>query len=244
MFVRYKTLGIILIEEDRKEADKLFTVFTKDFGKLRILGKGIRKIKSKLRAGTQPFYLSEIEFIQGKTYKTLTDAVRIENFKNLRKDSNKLKFAYKIAENINVLVKGKERDEELWELVMTIFRRLDKCSSSDLSCFFIYYYFLWNFLSCLGYKPELDCCAFCQKRLSPENLYFNSEQGGIICNNCFKELKIGKKISSEFVKIIKLLLAGDLKILSSLKIDSKDKKDLEKVSEIYLSYFISILSLY
>ena len=243
MFARYKTLGIILVDEDRKEADKLFTVFTKDFGKLKILGKGIRKIKSKLRAGTQPFYLSEIEFIQGKAYKTLTDAAMVKNFENLRKDLTKLKFACKIAENINALVRDIEVDEELWKLVVATFRNLDKCSNSDSSCFFTYYYFLWNFLSRLGYKPELDYCTFCQKKLSPENLYFNSEQGGIICNSCFKELKIGKKISLELVKIIRFLLREDWKILYRLKINLKDKKELEKVSEIYLSYLISILSL-
>lgn len=243
MFVRYKTTGIILIEQDIKDSDKVFTIFTKDFGKLKILGKSIRKIKSKLRAGTQPFYLSEIEFIQGKTYKTLTDAVMIKNFKSLREDSDKLQFAYRIADNINVLVKEKEKDGKLWDLVMDAFKNLDKCSNSESSCFFIYYYFLWNFLSCLGYKPELDSCAFCQKELFPDKLYFNSEQGGIICNNCFRELKVGKKVSAELIKIIRFLLKEDLETLPRLKINLKDEKDLEKVSEIYLSYLISILSL-
>ena len=75
MFLNYRTKGFIFKKEDRGEADQLFTIYTKDFGKLEILGKAIRKISSKLRSGAETFYLSEIEFIQGKTYKTLTDAI-------------------------------------------------------------------------------------------------------------------------------------------------------------------------
>ena len=89
MFFKYRTQGFILKKEDRGETDQLFTIFTRDFGKLEVLGKAIRKISSKLRSGMEIFYLSEIEFIQGKTYKTLTDIFLIKKFQNLRKNWRK-----------------------------------------------------------------------------------------------------------------------------------------------------------
>jgi DNA repair protein RecO (recombination protein O) len=106
MFLHYRTLGIFLKKEDWAEADQLFTVYTKDFGKLEILGKAIRKISSKLRSGAEIFYLSEIEFIQGKTHKTLTDAILIEKFENLKNNLNKLKVAYEISQVLDNLVSG------------------------------------------------------------------------------------------------------------------------------------------
>ncbi|KPJ55867.1 hypothetical protein AMJ49_06190, partial [Parcubacteria bacterium DG_74_2] len=63
---------------DQGEWDRIFIIYTRDFGKLKVLARAERKIKSKLRAGLELFYLSEIEFIQGKNYKTLTNAVLIE----------------------------------------------------------------------------------------------------------------------------------------------------------------------
>jgi len=39
MFTHYRTQGIFLKKEDRGEADQLFTIYTKDYGKLEILGK-------------------------------------------------------------------------------------------------------------------------------------------------------------------------------------------------------------
>jgi len=238
MFVHYRTLGIILKKEDQGEADQIFTIFTKNFGKLKILGKAIRKIKSKLRAGIQPFYLSEIEFIQGKTHKTLTDTILIEKFQNIRKDLDKLEIASKIAEVLDSLVKGEEADEEIWKLVLETFKELDKHSSSSLPYFLIYHYFLWNFLSILGYMPELKNCPLCQKKLIPTNIYFSPEQGGVVCGDCLK--KKGEKINPEIIKILRILIKRDWSILSKLKIKPEYEKDLEKVSEDYLSYFSNV----
>lgn len=39
MFVHYRTQGIFLKKQDRGQADELFIIYTKDFGKLEILGK-------------------------------------------------------------------------------------------------------------------------------------------------------------------------------------------------------------
>jgi len=243
MFVHHRTLGIILKKEDRGEANQVFTILTKDFGKLRILGKAIRKIKSKLRAGTQKFYLSEVEFIQGKTYKTLTDAIPIEKFQNIKKDLDRLKVAYEIAEILDNLIKGEELDKDIWELILETFRKLNDCFLSPASFFLIYHYFLWNFFSILGCEPELKNCALCQKKLVPDDLFFNSEQGGIICSNCFKETKVGKKINPEIIKILRVLLKKDWKILFKLKLGSNQRKDLKMISEDYLSYLSSILGL-
>jgi len=219
MFTHYRTQGFILKKVDNGEADRLFTVYTKDFGKLELLARAVRKIKSKLRAGLELFYLSEIEFIQGKTHKTLTDAILINNFKNLRKDLTRLTIAYKISEVFDRLVRGQESDKKLWQLLNETFTKLNdyqssiteasaevekkessstteasaevekKESSSPVNCQLLYHYFLWNLLSLLGYQPGLYRCSLCQKRLVPEKLYFSAKEGGIICSQCQKKTK-------------------------------------------------------
>jgi len=233
MFLHYRTQGLFLKKEDREEADQLFTIYTKDFGKLEVLGRAIRKITSKLRAGTEIFYLSEIEFIQGKTYKTLTDAISIEKFENLRKSLVRLKIAYKISEVFDNLVRGQEADEKIWRLLLEVIKILNKPEISNWKLRIVYYYFFWNLFSLLGYKPELYFCLSCQKRLRPEKLYFNSWAGGIICQNCFKEIKSGIETKPEIVKILREILKQDWKILSRLKVEKFHFDFLRKISENY-----------
>jgi DNA repair protein RecO (recombination protein O) len=241
MFIHYRTLGFVLKKEDRGEQDQLFTIFTKDFGKLRILGKAIRKIKSKLRASIQPFYLTEIEFIQGKSYKTLTDAIRIERFKKIEKDLDKLKIANEIAEISDRLIKGEEPDKKIGNLILETFKRLNSCALRLNSI--VFYYFLWNFFSVLGYCPEIEKCVFCQKKLLPKNLYFDSEQGGVICEKCFKKIKKRKKISPETIKILRIFLKKKWKVLSRLRIKEENEEELKELSEKYLFYLLDALDI-
>jgi len=236
MFIHYRSQGIVLKKENQGEAEQLFTIYTKDFGKLEILGKAIRKISSKLRAGIDIFYLSEIEFIQGKTYKTLTDAILIENFKNIRKDLKKLNIASKISEVLDNLVKGQEPDQKIWQLLKETFRELDKLEIGNWKLKIIYYYFFWKLFSILGYQPELYNCPVCQEKLSPEKLYFNLKEGGIICQNCFKKLKSGKELTPEIVKILRIILEKNWSILSKLKIEKSYLKLLDIISEESYSY--------
>jgi DNA repair protein RecO (recombination protein O) len=251
MFTHYRTQGFILKKVDRGEADRLFTVYTKDFGKLELLARAVRKIKSKLRAGLELFYLSEIEFIQGKTHKTLTDAILINNFKNLRKDLTRLTIAYKISEVFDRLVRGQESDKKLWQLLNETFTKLNdyqssitevsaemekKEPSSTVNCQLLYHYFLWNLLSLLGYQPGLYRCSLCQKRLVPEKLYFSAKEGGIICSQCQKKTKSETLIvSPDIVKIIRILLKKNWVFSEKLKVEIKDLNSLRTISNYYLS---------
>ncbi|MDD2696733.1 MAG: DNA repair protein RecO [Candidatus Pacebacteria bacterium] len=235
MFTHYRTQGFILKKTDQGETDRVFTVFTSDFGKLELLAKAVRKIKSKLRAGLEIFYLSEIEFIQGKAYKTLTDAILVDNFKNLRKSLGKLAVAYKISEVFDNLVRGQEADEKLWQLLNENFKILNNPRIPPAKYQVIYHYFLWNLLSILGYKPELYRCSSCQKKLTPENNFFNLKEGGLLCGQCKGKVKSGRPIELNVIKIIRIILKRDWTMLEKLKIENSDLKSLSTISSHYLS---------
>lgn len=210
MFVHYRTQGFILKKEDRGEADELFTVYTKDFGKLEILSKAIRKISSKLRSGAEIFYISEIEFIQGKGYKTLTDAIVIEKFKNIRRNLTRLGIAYQVADVLDNSVSGEQKDEHIWELTKEVFNKLNnwrvenslKIGNHKLGI--LYYYFFWNLISFLGYQPELRLDSIC-----------------------------GKKIDTDLAKILKIIIKKDWRVLSKLKITTMHLKLLKNISQWY-----------
>jgi len=211
MAVHYRTQGFFIKKADRGEANQLFTIYTKDFGKLRILGKAIRKIKSKLRGGAELFYLSEIEFIQGKTSKTLTDTILIKKFPNIRKDFKKTAVARRISIALDGLIGGEEPDKETWDLTNEVFEKLDSqlFVHKQERLEIIYYYFIWNLFSILGYLPELKNCSVC-----------------------------GKKVHVDVFKILRIILKKDWEILSRLKIEPLHYKLLKEVSENYFDDII------
>jgi len=236
MFIRYRTFGFVFKKEERGEADQIFKIFTKDFGKIEVLGKGIRKISSKLRSQIDIFYLSEIEFIQGKIHKRLTDALLIKKFKNLRKSFKRLSIAYKICEILDELIKGEEKDERIWNLILETFKNLDNPNLSFTICNLQFYYFFWNLVSILGQKPELYFCCICQKRLKPGKIYFSEKEGGTICSVCFQKTKEGREVSQNLVKILRIILEKDFDFLKRLKIKEKEFEELSKISDSYFHF--------
>jgi len=217
----FRTNAIVLKKEERGEADQLFTVFTEDFGKIEVLGRAIRKITSKLRSGIDLFYYSEIEFIQGKNYKTLTDAVLIKKF-----DSN-----YQVAEAVNALVGKEHQDKKIFELLLEFFNVLNHKILEQ--------HFFWQLFSVLGYKPELYSCAHCHNRLVPERLFFAPRAGGVVCSKCFADLEgepTDCPITANQVKIIRFLLNEPRERVIRLKIESSDMQNLDKITENYFNF--------
>ena len=60
------TSAIILKRVDYGEADRILTLLTPDHGKLSLMAKGVRKIKSKLAGGIELFSISTITFAEGR----------------------------------------------------------------------------------------------------------------------------------------------------------------------------------
>ena len=57
----HKTEGFVLGSRPIREADKYFFIYTKDFGLIGAMAKGIRKLDSKLRFHLQDFYHLDLE---------------------------------------------------------------------------------------------------------------------------------------------------------------------------------------
>jgi len=134
------------------------------------------------------------------------------------------------------LAGNEEKDERIWNLLLKTFKILNNHQLSIKSFQLIYHYFFWKLLIILGYKPELYNCPICQKKLIPGPLFFNSQEGGIICNNCFQKSKIGEKISPETTKILRFIIAKDWTAISRLKVLDKDLNPLKGIADFYLSF--------
>jgi len=238
-FTHYRTYGFVFKKEDKREADRIYAIFTLEYGRIQVLGRAIRKITSKLRSGIDLFYLSEIEFIQGKNYKTLTDTQLLNEFKGIRRSPIKLKIAFRVAEVLDRFLTFEEQDKKIWDLIINTFKKLDNIPS--FKAWLLFYYFLWNFLSLLGYQPELYNCTLCQRKLTPVNLSFSKKEGGIICERCRKKEKKVEEISPETVKILRMILKGDWETLDRIKNNYVFKKELQKTSSKYYFYLLSSL---
>lgn len=222
MHQHYRTKGIVLSKRDSGEADQIFVLYTQDFGKIEVVGKAIRKITSKLRASIDVFYFIELEFIQGKNRKILTDAILL----------NKLSRVAKIFQIVEKLTTNQEKDEKIWSLIISVVKKLSVSDTDNNEIFF--QYFLWNFFTLLGYSPELYTCTICAKKLLPEIFFLSPEHGGVVCLRCCNFPAIN--ISVDSVKLIRFFIKEPIEKVEKLNVLEKDLEDLDKAFEAYFDF--------
>jgi DNA repair protein RecO (recombination protein O) len=97
------TVGIVLKRTNFGEADRIVTLLTKDLGKIQVMAKGVRRERSKLAGGIEPFSISEIGVVKGRgDIDTLTSARLVKHYGDVIVGSiEKLDFAYACLKTIN-----------------------------------------------------------------------------------------------------------------------------------------------
>lgn len=114
----YSTTGIILARKNYGEADRIVNLYTKDFGRLSLIAKGVRRPKSRKRGHIEIFSLLKLTAARGRGLDMLLEAELIDSFAELRSDLNKVSLAYFFMEVIGRMVHEEEKNEELYNLIL------------------------------------------------------------------------------------------------------------------------------
>lgn len=112
---------VILGHRDFTENDKVIFMYTEEFGKIKVIAKGGRKITSKFTGHTETlnFALAEIYF--GPRNIILKEIITIKNFKKIRENLERLSAAIQIAEITNhILYEGQKLDNLMGLLTETL----------------------------------------------------------------------------------------------------------------------------
>mgnify|MGYP001619351805 CR=1 FL=1 len=124
----YLTEGIILKKKDFGEADRLFWIYTEKFGMIMASAKGVRLEKSKLRGNLDVFTYGDFAVISSKDFWRLVDAQETVSPKLNCNSVEQTKVFTKIANLLIRMIKGEERNEELWNQLKNLFSKLFKGS--------------------------------------------------------------------------------------------------------------------
>jgi DNA repair protein RecO (recombination protein O) len=239
MFKKFRAQGFVLKEKEIDEADLLFFVFSREFGRLDLLAKSARKISSKLRREIEIFSLVEIGFIEGKKGERLVETKTLNRFSRIKNDLERLFLAQKISEVSDLLIRGSEKEEKIFELFKETFDKLNSFSFEKKELLFCY--FFWNLIFILGFFPNLNECAFCNKKIK-EDCFFSFGTGQILCRKC-KRLKFNSKekifpLDFSTIKLLKLTLRRNFNFLERIKTPKKVLKQCLEFSEKWLNFVL------
>ncbi len=239
----FQTQGIILRQKDFRENDSLFLVYTKSRGKIEVLVRGAKKIKSKLAPHLSFFSLIDLMVVEGRNFNQLVGARISNNFYNLKSNLFLIALASSSLEVVDLLIRPSQRDERILGLLLGLFGQLDQWSTmSDSESLALVRIFNFKLLVYLGYQPELYHCLVCKNKIGPSGNHFNAERGGLICVNCFGRASIGsstsERISANAIKILRLMLESDLRRFFLIKMEPKLIDELNRVIKVFLAWHL------
>lgn len=113
----YKTEGVILKRTNYGEADRILTVFTKHHGKIKILAKGVRRIKSRRGPNVELFNWVVLFLRHGKNFDLLSEAEVKNSFQFLRKDLHRVGLTYQVCELVDRLCPERQENRQVFDLL-------------------------------------------------------------------------------------------------------------------------------
>lgn len=112
-----KTEGIILKRSNLGEADRILVIYSKHYGKIRAIAKGIRKVTSRKAGSLELFNHTLLFFIKGRNLDLISEAQTINSFKSWRKDLRKICMAYYFCELVDKLTPDEQENRLVFELL-------------------------------------------------------------------------------------------------------------------------------
>jgi DNA repair protein RecO (recombination protein O) len=120
-----QTRGIVLSRINYGEADRILTALTPQAGKLQLIAKGVRKVKSKLAGGIELFSIFEASYIKGRgEISTLVSVRLVKFYPNIIKDIDRVQLGYEILKVINRNTED-QVEEEYYLLTERLFELLN-----------------------------------------------------------------------------------------------------------------------
>jgi DNA repair protein RecO len=125
VYETYETDAFSLSARNLSEGNRLFNLFTRDFGLVRALAQNIRGEKSKLRYSLQVFSRSEVALVRGKEYWRVIGAKNANHFfVDFKGDVEKMSLIKHLLDLVSRLVQGEGANRLLFLILENTLRFL------------------------------------------------------------------------------------------------------------------------
>lgn len=120
----YFSEGIVLARRNYGETDRILVVYSKAIGKISLIAKGVRKLKSRKRGSLEVFSRLRFSAARGKNLDIITEAEIIDSYPKIRKDLRKVAVAYYLMEVIGRITQEGEENPALYAHFLKSLRML------------------------------------------------------------------------------------------------------------------------
>ncbi|MGN0787784.1 MAG: DNA repair protein RecO [Candidatus Onthoplasma sp.] len=175
-----KAKGVVIKLNDYKDADKLASIFTIEYGIITAKFVGVKKEKAKMKAVAQPFALAEFTMSEKAGNKVITGADLLDNFSNLFLDYNKTICGYIVLDILRSILPKEKPEADIFLLTISSLKDIELTNEyvSLIS-------YILKFIDFEGLKIDLPDCNF---------VYLDKDSGNFQSERSVNCVQIDKQV--------------------------------------------------
>ena len=172
------TKALALKATDYKENDKLILLYSLEYGKITVHGKGIRKNTAKLKFCADQFCFGQYELAKVDDRFTLKTCDQLESFYSLREDVVTYYSACTIAECLaNYTEVGQSEPAVFVETLKAL-----QALTNGVEPLTVALRYILKFLELQGFKLDFDRCSVCDTK--SKKMFLDLQRGSLVCDSC------------------------------------------------------------
>jgi len=230
-----KTEAIVLKAFDYRETSRIATFFTKDHGKVSGVLKGIRTDPRKFGSSLEKYTINDIVYYPSRNsdLHLVSQCDIKEFFQPVRQDLQKSMAASYVLELVNKIMPAEEHNPRIYRLMTDFLRGLEEAADVNQ----LVHMFQIKTLLYSGFRPHLDACLKCHKKIAGQ-ARFSMKEGGLVCMDCPSGDQAEHFISKGSVASILHIEKNEWANCLKLKLSEGTKKELKYILNNFLIFHL------
>src|SRR5918999_1320535 len=224
----YKTEAIVLRSMELGEADRVLTMLTPRLGKLRVIAKGIRRPRSRLGGGLEPFSDVQLVLAVGRTWDVVTQVTLEDPHLGLRNDLHSTAAAWYVVELADRFCEERADSHAAFVLLAQALAALD-APGELVSREVVARWFELHLLDAMGFRPELGLCLECGATIEPQGNAYSPVAGGLVCPSCAHASLGARAIGPDALKVMRHLQRSRLTEVLRLRLSAPVHREAERL---------------
>ncbi|MFQ5751938.1 MAG: DNA repair protein RecO [bacterium] len=231
-----KSEAIVLKSQRQGETSKILTIYTRAFGKIKVIAKGARSSKSRFGGSLEPPNYISILFYDKETRELqfLSQADIITTFSKIRRNLEKTVLAMAVCELVDRLETGVAPNPHLFRLLLEVLQCINNAISRPMNCFRAYQV---HILDVMGIKPNLSACMNCHRQTVGE-VIFDISHAGYVCEKCVQPKTAGMLLSPQAIQALKIFQSSAIAKLNGLLTTVTAQQQVDALLSSYLKYHV------
>jgi DNA repair protein RecO (recombination protein O) len=200
----YRDEGVVLRTQKLGEADRIVTLLTRRHGRVRAVGKGVRRTRSKFGARLEPFTHVDLQLYEGRSLDVVQQAETLASYGDrVAADYGRYTAGTAMLETAERLT-AEEKEPAVQQFLLLV-GGLRTLAEGRHPASQVLDSFLLRSLAVAGYAASFDDCARCGR--SGPHPFFSVSGGGAVCGGCRSAGSVTP--AAETLALLSALLSGD-----------------------------------